>query len=549
VGIAFRSILQFDKKDLDVSAAKALVERWLQNKGWKESSTSPQTQKTPEKTLTYVESLSPDHSHRWLLSEYWAKPPWAKRNDGESRTTITLLERGDQIWTWIDIDTPIITFQDSKSGQVFQEPQFAHTPGLVDDLLKNKPFDGLTPIFRETPIIRRDGHIRELASRIIPDESRFGAVYATTPPQGVDESRWSQTISKVLDKSRGMGAAYIVHSSSLELFNNIVGRDFALSPGSIRTFLPGAKLDDPADSQRHRRLTYETLNSRGPDKAGRMLRSIQVARLRAVHLPSFFLDAERALTRELRPATELLTSSSGFVSVEEYKDLVALADLYAKELDQERAERTDLSDIREFLMLENSELAKENDKLQAQRDYLLAQSRSSNQMHIDLEQDFETPPESWGELIERMATFERIRFAGDPEDVYFLEQFEIPQSALRKAWKALRTFSSFAAMKNAGDFDGSLEQYVSSTAHGGFSAVPKLKWESESVENNPKFRRQRLIPVPKAVDTSEEVMCKQHITLYQGRPTPTMYLFDAVGRDGNIYVGYLGVHLDNTKTN
>jgi hypothetical protein len=551
MGIAFRSILRFGQQDLDMTAAKKIVEQWLIGKGWSQLTEANPSEIRAESSLVFTSIESPHVARRWLLSEVWDKPSWAEREETESRTSLSLIKRNDEVWLWLEIDTPTIKFSDSRTGRLFAEPQFAQTPTVLDKfLLLNKAFDGLVPVASQPLVIGTRKQVEELVSSLLPDPSRIGAIYVSTPPHLTRTETWKTQLNRMLFRSRGMGYTYVLTPDVLEHFNEKVGPGLRIHEGSIRTFLPGVQIVDEADSQRHRRLTFSTLSSIDPSKAGRMLRSVQVSRIRSVNLPSFFLDVERAIVRASRmPVHGNGTAVQGYVSDSEYNLLREVAEIYEQDLEIQKARNRELRDQYETLWLEHAELSGLLDKFESQKNYLEKKVLKLSPTEAFEEAPFESKPESWGELIEGIASLAGLRFVGSSEVVQDLERYEISFSALSKAWNGLKTLSSYSQLKVAGIFSGSIDDFVKDTSHGGFSSIASIKWESESVESNPRFRSQRMISVPAAVDSNLRVMCKAHITLSRVPPAPTMYFFDAVDKDGHVYIGHLGAHLDNTMTN
>ncbi|MCW2876731.1 MAG: hypothetical protein JWQ95_831, partial [Sphaerisporangium sp.] len=75
--------------------------------------------------------------------------------------------------------------------------------------------------------------------------------------------------------------------------------------------------------------------------------------------------------------------------------------------------------------------------------------------------------------------------------------------------------------------------------------------ESKTVTGRDKFRDPRTFPVPVEVDPSGELLMEPHIKLRAvGYPAPRMHFHDdSGGVTGKVYIGYLGDHLPNTRTN
>jgi hypothetical protein len=71
------------------------------------------------------------------------------------------------------------------------------------------------------------------------------------------------------------------------------------------------------------------------------------------------------------------------------------------------------------------------------------------------------------------------------------------------------------------------------------------------VTTRAKFSSARTFRVPEEVDPSGRILMEAHIKLRPvGYPAPRMYFHDdTAGATGKIWIGYLGEHLPNTRTN
>lgn len=64
------------------------------------------------------------------------------------------------------------------------------------------------------------------------------------------------------------------------------------------------------------------------------------------------------------------------------------------------------------------------------------------------------------------------------------------------------------------------------------------------------MRRERTFPVPTTADSSGEVFMSTHFApTHRDQNAPRMYYFADVAKTKKVYIGYVGVHLSNTKTN
>ncbi|HEU5127968.1 MAG TPA: hypothetical protein VFU12_08265 [Glycomyces sp.] len=122
-----------------------------------------------------------------------------------------------------------------------------------------------------------------------------------------------------------------------------------------------------------------------------------------------------------------------------------------------------------------------------------------------------------------------------------------------KAWDALRALDAYAAARAERRFTGGFYDWCGRPLPGQPTISQNMvsMKESDSVAGRPKFREARTFRVPAAVDPSGRLYMPSHIKLRQGgNPAPRMhFLDDAGGATGRIWIGYLGGHLPNTRTN
>ncbi|THV33556.1 hypothetical protein [Glycomyces buryatensis] len=122
-----------------------------------------------------------------------------------------------------------------------------------------------------------------------------------------------------------------------------------------------------------------------------------------------------------------------------------------------------------------------------------------------------------------------------------------------KTWDALRALDAYAAARAEGRFTGGFYDWCCRPLPGKPAITPTMvsMKESETVSGRSKFRDARTFRVPESIDPSGRIYMPSHIKLQQvGSPAPRMhFLDDAGGTTGRVWIGYLGDHLPNTRTN
>ncbi|MFC4900844.1 hypothetical protein ACFQVD_41420 [Streptosporangium amethystogenes subsp. fukuiense] len=122
-----------------------------------------------------------------------------------------------------------------------------------------------------------------------------------------------------------------------------------------------------------------------------------------------------------------------------------------------------------------------------------------------------------------------------------------------KAWDALRALDDFAGARSGGRFAGGFYDWCAGDSPGRRTIPTGMlsMRESKSVVTRAKFSAPRRFAVPPEVHPSGRILMESHIKLRPvGYPAPRMYFHDdSAGSTGRIWIGYLGDHLPNTRTN
>ncbi len=163
----------------------------------------------------------------------------------------------------------------------------------------------------------------------------------------------------------------------------------------------------------------------------------------------------------------------------------------------------------------------------------------------------EDAPQRFTDLLERIADLHAVVWTGDDKATTELDVLDPLGLWARKTWRALLALQDYATEASAGRATN-VESYLSSTpAHlNGFPGTRHATDESDSVKNNPKYCRSRMLVVPQSVADNGVVFMGAHFKIAQsGRVAPRMHYFDNTTADGKIYVGYIGRHLPNGQTN
>lgn len=370
-----------------------------------------------------------------------------------------------------------------------------------------------------------------------------------------------------------MGIGYVLTSEARAIFNRQYGSaGHWVSPGGMRTFLPGADLTDPQDALNHRLLHPSTLSESSESRIRRIFRNAQLKRLEAIRIPDVLreIDYEFLRVERLKPFA-LLHERSGEATQSDgeneaiWRELAEQAESQVvKTLNENRwlAQRTSHAEsLLDMVQVESDEqyealtrVRNERTKLEKQVSYLQRKltelgSEGAEAAWSFEDEDEQRYPETFAQLLDRVKDLPGVRFTGDVEEALELDEHTmLGEAAVMKAWDALLTFDAYARARDESQFDHSLSQYVKYTDHGCLVRIGKVVWtESESVKSNDKYRAQRMLPVDHEVDPSGRVLMVAHLKLSNlTGVAPRMYFDDTWSKVGYVTVGYLGSHMLNT---
>lgn len=120
-------------------------------------------------------------------------------------------------------------------------------------------------------------------------------------------------------------------------------------------------------------------------------------------------------------------------------------------------------------------------------------------------------------------------------------------------WNYILVLRDYLRAREAGDFaDGDIDLYLSSPPDGYFRCGPghHRRNEGHTVKRDRKMRRERMLPVPTEVDSRGYIEMWAHFAPPScNRKAPRMYYYADTKTTHKVYIGYIGYHPTNTKTN
>ncbi|MGK4583225.1 hypothetical protein [Kitasatospora sp. HPMI-4] len=163
----------------------------------------------------------------------------------------------------------------------------------------------------------------------------------------------------------------------------------------------------------------------------------------------------------------------------------------------------------------------------------------------------DSAPATFGELVDRFGEFPLVEFTGDQKETLALDGQSDGAGWARLAWDGLTALQEYAAAAVRGEAHGDFKQWCEHTPPGCHHFPPRkaVRGESRTVESHSKWKRERMLPVPECVDISRRAFMGAHLRIGGGRTAPRLHYLDDCSGSGRIYVGYIGLHLTNTRTN
>lgn len=254
------------------------------------------------------------------------------------------------------------------------------------------------------------------------------------------------------------------------------------------------------------------------------------------------LSSERdKLSGELQAAKELLDGAAD--DSEEIRTLKEDYDNLDRELSEAQEERENLARRNQYLEWK----VKNPGATDVERDFV--------------EEQLDARPTCMSEFFDRMTlgSFDTVTnyvVLSDPdgmmEDILKLDALASSRYAA-EFWNYVLVLRDYMRAREAGDFaGGNVHDYLANPPEGyrTCSAARHKSNESETVKGNEKMRRERTRPVPREIDPSGEIEMWAHFApTHCDQNAPRMYYYADTKTTGKVYIGYIGRHLTNTRTN
>jgi hypothetical protein len=537
-----------------------------------------------------VSSTSPDGSQlgRFRLQE------------ASGWTTVLTTEHGPHTdpWIWLDVHGP-------------DHRRWTGTPRLARQLLATFDARDGSATLRDHPMLIGQDSADQVVE-VICDPDRRGLVFVAGSSEDLPWGPWSNKVGSLLAETVGLSASYLLDPLATKYLADLLGSSHATPAAAIRSYLPEADPADPVDGRRHRVLSTARIAGAASDlPLRRMLGGAARRGMLEQPLPSRLNRVDRLLRRqlaqsiadlvpaatpvaapaggqslviELTPTAEPLAARAltglveAVLGTAEYDE--TSLDEIARLAHQGRASQNALATASQSLLEYDDllgELQTENARLQTALDDAqldeATQLETNGQLRdqirylqIELSKagrgelawaeipadDVTTAPGQISDIWDKLGELRHVVVTADRETAESLDDHDQLGNIASKVWTVLLALDDYAEARRLGVFNQGVHPYLRETPSGyrSYSAQGHAASESTLVRTNQKFREQRVFSVPRSIDPDGRTFMEAHFKLGAKRSlSPRLYYLDATQVDGKVYIGYLGPHLPNSKTN
>ncbi|MFJ8046373.1 hypothetical protein ACIRBX_38275 [Kitasatospora sp. NPDC096147] len=456
---------------------------------------------------------------------------------GTDQVTITVASAGPAGPTWVRLEAEQLAAGPGvRAGGRVPVPELARTLLPLLDAT-----DGPVRI-GDAPRVVRPAGVEALIDELCDPERTLPVVVASLPPATTTDGWLEGTGSQLTRQLTGLAALYLLDHEALPLFN-VALEYHKVYGGAVRTYLPEVDPASRADGGRHPVLPRHRIEEDVRRAAALLAR--EPGRL-AAELP---LPALLAAVPVYQPPAEAPVRSRAVAGHER----TAGAGHRSADTAERQARADELQRVRHSL---HRSRRRERLLIAVGEEQRTALRRANAQVQVlsgrlCTARPTDGSPVSFGELVGRFDEFPLLEFTGDQKEALALDGQCDGTGWARLTWDGLTALQEYAAAAVRGEAHGDFKQWCEHTPDGCHRFPPRkaVRGESRTVESHTKWKRERMLPVPECVDSSRRAFMGAHLRIGGGRTAPRLHYLDDCSGSGRIYVGYIGLHLTNTRTN
>jgi hypothetical protein len=470
------------------------------------------------------------------------------------------------------------------------EARFVKVPRLARYILEvERCVDG-EGMLSAQPAIVGPSRVPEVID-IVCDPERRGLVFVAGSTTEQDLDRFARRVGQWTKATRGLAQVIVLDPQATTDFNQEIGLDHAAPIGLLRTYLPGADPASRVDARRHKVLGTRRLQEQSPNEIERMLGLIARSQAGSVALPAPVITLRRSFIRlrdsivvsgsaaprsasmdtkapgvsKPRPAPRYVPTAPQFIEDDDEDDTASgnAVRIVKAELEQRQARIEVLEDEVAQLQGQYEEEQLEHAVVEEERGDLADENRWLRRRLRELA-DFEAAaalvpaeartsyPESFEDLLDRWddAELPGVEFTGDGTKAIALDRVDTLETAVRAAWDALLVLADYLRARSERACQEGVHGYLRHTPDGFRQMSHSRHAPNESRATMEAWGGQRVFPVPADVEITRRATMEAHFRLGSlGMVSPRLYYVDRWTTNRRIYVGYIGRHLRNTKTN
>lgn len=209
-------------------------------------------------------------------------------------------------------------------------------------------------------------------------------------------------------------------------------------------------------------------------------------------------------------------------------------------------EKEDAESLVEDLYAHLDEQENELAELRARVAKLWAELKASGDTQEDWADPTEDYPTNMSGVLERLREFEFLKFTGDVKPATHLDDRDNSLIIAKNCWSFMIALESYAKQWTSNRNNVKIYLNGNVTPANPSDFAPS---ESKTVRETEKYKKERLLPVPKDVDDSGFAYMFAHYRLSKTTgKAARLHFLDDMANTGKIYIGYIGSHLTSPRT-